>query len=127
MSSFRSFLRRLEKLERALQVDDAEPLDMGPLWDIDGGGLWGHKHIIYHPKEQCNECFPCSDEEEIRIMGYIFEDYNHRYCGQGEELSFPDFLEHFDYLGPKSLAEQRKVAIQKLREEANRSKRGECS
>ena len=118
----RSFLRRLEKLERAAGVEDKDEIVDGMLWDCEGGGLWGHHHVIIHSKGQRTEFVPCSVDEEIWLMRNIFEGFNRRLFGQGEEVSFPDFLEHFDYLGPESFADQRKATIQKLREEANGAK-----
>ena len=114
--SFRSALRRLEKLERDVRANNAD-IDT-VFFTTEGGGAWGHRHIISHSKGQPTEYVPCSVEEEIQLMRASYEDYNHRF-GRGEELSFPDWLECLDYLGPPSLAEQRKAAIQQLRKEDN--------
>ncbi len=111
----RSVLSRLRRLENVLLVDESEKVFDVVLLDPVAGGLFGHSHIVYHFKEQKNEIFVCSVDEEVELMRAKYEDFGHRVFGQGEELSFPDFLERFDYMGPKALAEERKAIIQKLR------------
>ena len=114
-----SVLSRLRRLERVLLVDESEKVADIFLLDPVAGGLFGHSHIVYHFKEQKNEIFACSIDEEVELMRVKYEDFNHRVFGQGEKLSFPDFLERFDYMGPKAFAEQRKEVVKKLRAEPN--------
>jgi hypothetical protein len=115
----RSVLSRLRRLESVLLVDEPEKVFDVVLFDPVAGGLFGHSHIVYHLKEQRNEVFVCSVDEEVELMRVKYEDFGHRFFGQGEELSFPDFLERFDYMGPKAFAEQRKEVVKKLRAEPN--------
>jgi hypothetical protein len=58
---------------------------------------------------------PCSDEEEVQIMRENYEDNGHRFFGQGDELSFPEYLERFSYLGSEELADRRREVISMLR------------
>ena len=89
------------------------------MWDYFEGGLWGHAHHVFHVQTKKLEIFACTVEEELAFMKNKYEEDGHRFWGKGEELSFVDFLEKFDYAGPKSFAEQRKEVVKKLRAELN--------
>jgi hypothetical protein len=114
-----SVLRRLTRLERVLLADKSEEVLEGIVWDYFEGGLWGHVRHVFHIQTKKLEVFACTVEEELAFMKNKYEEDGHRFWGKGEELSFLDFLEKFDYAGPKPFAEQREEVVKKLRAEPN--------
>lgn len=107
-------LRRLVRLESAIDVSEDDWVDI-VTWDARGGGIFGHVHIRFSRSRQESQMVPCSDEEEVQIMRGKYEDDGHRFFGQGDELSFPEYLERFSYLGLEELADGRREIVSKLR------------
>lgn len=107
-------LRRLVRLESVIGVSDDDWLDV-VMWDVRGGGIFGHVHYRFSKSRMENQSVPCSDEEEVQIMRGKYEDDGHRFFGQGDELSFSEYLERFSYLGSEELADRRREIISKLR------------
>ena len=115
----RLILRQLKNLEKALQLDELEAVVDMVFWDGARGGLFGHIHCRYTRSEAKNEVLPCSAEEEIELMKSKYENDCHRVFGKGEEVPFAGYLENFCYLGPETLAAERKAVIERLRGEVN--------
>ncbi len=120
MGSFmhRSILKRLEKIEQSLSIEEEENKLFDVIFmDVKKGGIFGHSHTVCRRGGADFKRYPCTDEEEIEFMRVKYEEWNHKYFGQGEELSFPDFLELFFYMSPNVPDERKKAAVQKLREQ----------
>ncbi len=114
---YRSILKRLEKMEQSLLIDEENKLFSFQLMDPVNGGLFGHSHVQYRLHGKDYKKFPCTDEEEIELMRRRYEGDNHKYFGVGEELTFPDYLEQYFYFSPNVPDERKKAAVQKLREQ----------
>jgi hypothetical protein len=107
-------LRRLVRLESVIGVSEDDWIDV-VMWIGREGGIFGHMHSRFSKSRMESQLVPCSDEEEVQIMRGKYEDEGHRFCGQGDELSFPEYLERFSYLGSEELADRRREIISKLR------------
>jgi len=111
--NLRSLERRINALELMSGVDE-------PCYDIvmsmgGEGGLFGHSHCIVSSGKTVIR--PCSEEEELEIMLNQHERDNHRVWGKGERVSFAEYLEYFDYLGPDELKARRREITEALRAE----------
>ena len=106
-------LRRLVRLESVIGVSEDDCVDV-VMWDARGGGIFGYMHSRFSKSRIENQSVPCSDEE-VQIMRGKYEDEGHRFFGVGDELSFPEYLERFSYLGSEELADRRREVISKLR------------
>jgi hypothetical protein len=107
-------LRRLERPESTFSAPEDDWIDV-IMWSAREGGIFGHVHYRFSKSRSENQRVPCSDEEEVEIMRGHYETDEHRFFHRGEELSFPDYLERFSYLGSEKLAEERGKVISRLR------------
>jgi hypothetical protein len=108
-----SLERRIKALELMSGVDE-------PCYDIvmiagGTGGLFGHSHFIVSSDKTVTK--PCSEEEELEIMLSQYEKDEQRVWGKGERVSFAEYLEYFEYLGPDELKDSRREVIEALRAE----------
>lgn len=114
--SSRSLLRQLRRLERVFAAGELGDYWIDIVkWEGKKGGAFGHAHWRFSPSRCEQQIIPCSDEEEVEVMRQHYEREKHRFFGQGEELSFPDYLERFCYLGSEELGERRNAVIGKVR------------
>jgi hypothetical protein len=107
-------LRRLVRLESTIGASEDDWVDI-VMWSPRGGGVFGHVHYRFSKSRCENQRVPCSDEEEVQIMREHYEADDHRFFRRGDELSFPEYLERFSYLGPEELAERRREVISRVR------------
>lgn len=107
-------LRRLVRLESVIGVSEDDWIDL-VMWIGREGGIFGHMHSRFSKSRLESQMVPCSDEEEVQIMRGKYRNDGHRFFGQGDELSFPEYLERFSYLGSEELADRRREIIGKLR------------
>jgi hypothetical protein len=107
-------LRRLVRLESVIGVSEDDWIDV-VMWIGREGGIFGHMHSRFSKSRMESQLVPCSDEEEVQIMRGKYEDDGCRFFGNGDELSFPEYLERFSYLGPEELADRRREVINKVR------------
>jgi hypothetical protein len=107
-------LRRLVRLEGTIGASEDDWVDV-VMWSPRGGGIFGHVHYRFSKSRSESQRVPCSDEEEVQIMREHYEADGHRFSRQGDELSFPDYLERFSYLGSEELAERRREIISRVR------------
>jgi len=61
----RAILRRLERLEKVFAVKPVDDWIDIVMWDVSGGGIFGHRHYRFSKSRRQTEWIPCSDEEEI--------------------------------------------------------------
>ena len=115
---FGPLLRRLERVEKVLMGEgdqDAWLVGLG-YFDCIKGGIFGHSNLVYGGSGQVPIKRPCTDEEEIELMRIKYDDFHHKFFGEGDELTFPDFLELFFYLSPNVPDDRKRSVVQKLRE-----------
>ncbi len=117
---YESILKRLSRIEQRVFSDSNEvnKIDEGlGMFDPLHGGIFGHAHLRFNKDTRNVDWIACSDEEEIEAMRIKYEEFDHKFFGQGEQLSFPDFLECFFYLSPKVPDERKRAVVQKVREQ----------
>ena len=108
----------MKKLEQVFSV--GEPVDDWidvVMWEGLRGGIFGHAHYRFSKSRGESECVACSDDEEIELMRQLYSSDDRKLFGQELKMSFPEYLEHFCYLGCEELEPKRREIIERLRRE----------
>lgn len=115
--SSRAILGRVKRLENVFAVRLEDYWIDVQMWNGSQGAIFGHTHCCVSCSGRETVWRPCSDEEEIAIMREYYEEMGRRVPCSNERVSFGEFLEYYEYLGPEELVVQRKEIIRQVKDE----------